>query len=397
MIGMIDTSGSGRLLPLLSPLVIGLASCGAASSGEKSSAQPGNGGFRVETLAQFDEPWAMDFDEGTGILLVTERAGTMKFRLPDGKIGTVSGVPKVAYGGQGGLGDVVFAPGQNRSGRSLDGKTIYLSWAEAGSATERGAVVGRARLACGQPLSCTLADLKVIWRQQPKVTGQGHYSHRIAFSPDGRHLFVASGERQKMTPAQQLDNNLGKVLRLNLDGTPATGNPFAGKGSPADQIWSYGHRNILGLAFDPQGRLWDLEHGPAGGDELNLVKPGQNYGWPVVSDGDHYDGRAIPRHRTRPDLAAPAISWNPVIAPGDFIFYSGDLFPQWKGQVLTGGMKPNVLVRVAIEGEKAREVSRTPMEHRLREIEQGPDGAVWLLEDGKESGAGRLLRLTPAQ
>jgi glucose/arabinose dehydrogenase len=238
--------------------------------------------------------------------------------------------------------------------------------------------------------------LKVIWRQTPKVTGGGHYSHRIAFSPDGKYLFLSSGDRQKMTPAQELTSNLGKVLRLNLDGTPASGNPFAAKGSPADQIWSYGHRNLLGLAFDPQGRLWDLEHGPAGGDELNLVKPGQNYGWPLVSDGDHYDGKPIPRHSTRSDLAAPAISWNPVIAPGDFLFYTGDMFPQWKGQVLVGGMKPNVLVRVAIDGEKAREVARTRVEHRIRDIAQGPDGAVWLLEDGKDEGASRLLRLVPA-
>lgn len=394
MIGMLDISGSGRLLAFVSPL-IALASCGAASPGEKPTAASASGGFRVETVAQFDEPWAMDFDESSGILLVTERAGTMKFRMPDGRIGDVSGTPKVAYGGQGGLGDVVFAPGRRTGGKSLNGRTIYLSWAEAGQGDTRGAALGRATLSCPQPLACTLQGLKVIWRQVPKVTGQGHYSHRIAFSPDGTYLFVSSGERQKFTPAQDLSTNLGKVLRLNLDGTPAAGNPFAAKGSPANQIWSYGHRNVLGLAFDAQGRLWDLEHGPAGGDELNLVKPGQNYGWPLVSDGDHYDGRPIPRHATRPDLAGPAISWNPVIAPGDFIFYSGDLFSQWKGQVLIGGMKPNVFVRVAIEGEKAREVSRTPMEHRIREIEQGPDGAVWLLEDGKEAGAGRLLKLTP--
>jgi glucose/arabinose dehydrogenase len=388
--------GSGRLLALISPLGIAVASCADASVGEKATeTAKADGGFRTEVVAQFDKPWAMDFDEGTGILLVTEQRGTMKFRLPDGRLGQIGGLPKVAYGGQGGLGDVVFAPGQTAKSASLDGRTIYLSWAEAGTGTTRGAVVGRATLACPSALACSLQDLKVIWHQTPKVEGQGHYSHRIAFSPDGRYLFLSSGERQKFTPAQDLNTNLGKVLRLNLDGTPAAGNPFAAKGSPADQIWSYGHRNVLGLAFDAQGRLWDMEHGPAGGDEINLVKPGRNYGWPLVSNGDHYDGRAIPRHDTRPDLAAPAISWNPVIAPGDFIIYSGNAFPRWQGQALVGGMNPNVLVRVAFDGEKAREVSRIPMQHRIREIEQGPDGAVWILEDGKEDGAGRLLKLTP--
>jgi glucose/arabinose dehydrogenase len=228
------------------------------------------------------------------------------------------------------------------------------------------------------------------------VTGSGHFSHRIAFSPDGRHLFVASGERQKFTPAQDMGQNLGKIVRLLPDGTPAPGNPFAGQGGVAAQVWTLGHRNILGLKFDAQGRLWDLEHGPRGGDELNLVKPGQNYGWPIVSNGDHYDGRSIPRHSTRPEFAAPAISWNPVIAPGDFIFYRGDQFRGWKGQAIIGGMSPNVLVRVAIEGEKAREVARHPMPHRIRDITEREDGSIWLLEDGEEAGAGRLLKLIPA-
>jgi glucose/arabinose dehydrogenase len=394
---MVETYGSGRLWALLSPLGIALASCGAASPGEKASPEAApDKAFRTQVVAQFDGPWAMDFDEGTGILLVTEQKGTMKLRLPDGRIGQVSGMPKVDYGGQGGLGDVVFAPGQKAPGTTLDGRTIYLSWVEADTGDTRGAALGRGTLACASALSCQLDGLKIIWRQQPKVTGRGHFSHRIAFSPDGKYLFVTSGERQKFTPAQDLSNNLGKVLRLNLDGTPAAGNPFVAKGSPANQIWSYGHRNLLGLAFDAQGRLWDMEHGPAGGDEINLIEPGRNYGWPMVSNGDNYDGTPIPRHATRPDLTPPAISWNPVIAPGDFIIYSGKLFPQWQGQALVGGMSPDVLVRVAFDGETAREVARTPMPHRIREVEQGPDGAVWLLEDGKESGGSRLLKLVPA-
>ncbi|WP_419956744.1 PQQ-dependent sugar dehydrogenase [Novosphingobium kalidii] len=400
---MTDTTGFGRLLASVSPLLIALASCGASSSGENArgaaesaASEPAtdSDGFHIEPLAQFDEPWAMDLDKSTGIQLITERKGTMKLRLPDGRIGEVSGMPEVAYGGQGGLGDVVFAPGQS-GGDSLDGRTIYLSWAEAGQENTYGAAVGRGTLTCTQPTSCDLRGLEVIWRQEPKVTGQGHYSHRIAFSPDGSHLFISSGDRQKMTPAQDLSNTLGTIVRLNLDGTPAAGNPFADRGSPSDQIWSYGHRNMLGLAFGPDGRLWAMEHGPAGGDEINLIKPGQNYGWPLVSEGEHYDGKPIPDNDTRPDLTAPAISWDPVIAPGNFIFYSGEAFPQWKGEALVGGMKPNVLVRVDFDGETAREVARYPMEHRIRELQQAPDGSVWLLEDGKEAGAGRLLKLAP--
>ncbi|MFC0203060.1 PQQ-dependent sugar dehydrogenase [Novosphingobium soli] len=381
-----------QLLLALSPLGIALASCGSAATGEKAPSPAADSGtpFAVEPVAQFDEPWAMAFDAGTGTLFVTERKGTIRFRAPDGTSGEVTGVPKVAYGGQGGLGDFLFAPGQ--TGATLDRRVVYLSWAEAGQGDTRGAAVGRADLVCTEPTRCSLQNLKVIWRQVPKVSGSGHYSHRLAFSPDGQYLFIASGERQKMTPAQDLGTNLGKIVRLLPDGTPAQGNPFADKPAPTNQIWSYGHRNVLGLAFDAQGRLWDLEHGPAGGDELNLVRPGANYGWPLVSDGDHYDGRAIPRNATRPDLAQSAITWNPVIAPGDFIFYSGDRFPAWKGQALITGLVATGLVRVRIEGDKAIEEARYPMDNRIREIRQGPDGAIWLLEDGE---GGRLLKLTP--
>lgn len=348
----------------------------------------------MERIAGFDEPWAMAFDPGTGTLFVTERKGQLRYRMPDGRTGTVSGVPRVDYGGQGGLGDFIFAPG--RTGPTLDRRTVYLSWAETGSGDTRGAAVGRAELVCDPRMACRLEGLKVIWRQMPKVTGSGHYSHRLAFSPDGKYLFVSSGERQKFTPAQDLGSNLGKIVRLLPDGTPAPGNPFAGKPSPTDQIWSLGHRNVLGLAFDQLGRLWDLEHGPRGGDELNLVKPGRNYGWPLVSNGDHYDGRPIPRHSTRPDLAAPAISWNPVIAPGDFIFYTGGKFPAWKGQALIASLTLPGLVRVRIDGEKAVEEARYRFDNRIREIRQGPDGAIWLLEDGPAPASGHLLKLLPA-
>jgi glucose/arabinose dehydrogenase len=364
-----------------------LASCNAAPAQQGGGKQAETArGWTIENRGTFDEPWAMAFEPGTGSLFVTERGGRLKFVQPNGRLGTVTGLPEVDYGGQGGLGDVAFAPDYATS------RTLYLSWAEAGPGRTNGAAVGRARLVCEEHDSCRLEGLQVIWRQAPKVSGHVHYSHRLAFSPDGRYLFVSSGERFKFTPAQDLSVNLGKVLRLLPDGRPAPGNPFADRGGVSAQIWTYGHRNVLGLAFDGQGRLWDLEHGPKGGDELNLLAPGQNYGWPLVSNGDNYDGSAIPRHSTRPDLAAPAISWNPVIAPGDFIFYSGDRFPAWKGNAIIAGMVYPGLVRVAVEGTTAREVERIDLDHRIREIEQGPDGAIWVLEDG---GGGRLRKIVP--
>lgn len=390
---------SRLFLVAVSPVAIALASCGSAASGDKASAAATGGTpFKVAQVASFDEPWAMDIDKATGAMIVTEKKGKIRLRLADGTMGEVTGAPTVAYGGQGGLGDVIFAPPQVQSGqtgKTLDGRVVYLSWAEAGDGDTRGAAVGKGTLSCPQPASCALQGLNVIWRQVPKVSGEGHYSHRLVFSPDGKYLFVSSGERQKFTPAQDLGTNLGKIVRLLPDGTPAPGNPHADKAAPTNQIWSYGHRNVLGLVFDDKGQLWDLEHGPAGGDEINLVKPGQNYGWPLVSDGDNYDGKPIPRHKTRPDLAAPAISWNPVIAPGDFIFYTGQQFPQWQGQFLIASFSVPGLVRVRIDGEKAVDEARYPLDNRIREIQQGLDGSIWLLEDGPAPDSGRLLHLTP--
>ncbi|MEO5587385.1 MAG: PQQ-dependent sugar dehydrogenase, partial [Novosphingobium sp.] len=275
----------------LSPLAALAASCQAAPAEEKTTSGP----FTVTEIAHFDEPWALAFIPGTPLALITERKGKLKLWEEGGAVRDVAGVPTVAYGGQGGLGDIALAPDFAASG------TVYLSWAEAGENGTRGAAVGRAKLVLeGTP---RLDGLQVIWRQTPKVAGGGHFSHRILFSPDGRFLFLSSGDRQKFTPAQAMDQNLGKIVRLLPDGTSAPGNPFADKpGAFADkpgtavarQFWSIGHRNVLGLKFDAQGRLWDLEHGPRGGDELNLVKPGQNYGWPIVSNGDNYDGTPIP-------------------------------------------------------------------------------------------------------
>lgn len=342
--------------------------------------------FEAAPVATFDEPWAMTFLPD-GRLLVTEKAGTLRlWRRGSDAIGTIAGVPEVAYGGQGGLGDVVLHPAFDQNGY------VYLSWAEAGQGDERGAVVGRAKLVLDDQGGGRLDALQVIWRQTPKVTGSGHYGHRIAFGPDG-HLWITSGDRQKLDPAQDLSTTLGKVIRLRDDGTAPADNPFASQGGVATEIWSLGHRNPLGLAFDAQGRLWTNEMGPRGGDELNLIERGENYGWPTVSNGDHYDGRAIPDHDTRPEFNAPEVTWNPVISPSGFIIYSGAAFPAWQGSGFIGGLSSEALIRVEFDGDTAREAQRFDMGERIREVEQGPDGALWLLEDG---ASGRLLELTPA-
>ena len=378
------------LFALLSLPAIALASCGSTNSGD-SGVQSVS--YQTTEMGEFDRPWAMAFAPGTPVVFITEKEGSMKFvDTSNGVTGEVTGVPEVDYGGQGGFGDVAFLPSE--ASDVLDRRTIYLSWAEAGENDTRGAVVGKGTLICGEVADdCRIDGLEVIWRQAPKVTGRGHYSHKLAFSPDGQYLYVASGDRQKLDPAQDTSNTLGSIVRLNLDGTPAAGNPLADRGSPSDQIWSWGHRNILGLQFAPDGSLWDLEHGPAGGDELNKVERAANYGWPVVSDGDHYDGRDIPDHATRPEFKAAAIGWTPVIAPGDFIFYTGDVFPGWKGDALIAGLAVEALVEVAMDGDSATETARYSFERRLRDIAQGPDGSVWLIEDGE---GGRLLKLSPA-
>ncbi|MBX9644384.1 MAG: PQQ-dependent sugar dehydrogenase [Novosphingobium sp.] len=365
-----------KLLIALSPLVLLAASCGHSATGD--SPPPASAivedAFKVEVLGTFDQPWAMAVLPGGVHVLVTEKPGKLKLWNRDG-IRELPGAPTVDYGGQGGLGDVVLAPDFDKSG------VFYLSWAEAGTGETRGAVVARGQFAKG-PIP-KIETLDVIWRQSPKVTGRGHYSHRMVVSPDRKYLYIASGDRQKLQPAQDPKSDLGKVIRLPID---AAGKPTG----PAEQV-SLGHRNILGLQFNAKGQLWEIEHGPAGGDELNLVKPGANYGWPVVSEGDHYSGEKIPRHSTRPDLAAPALSWTPVIAPGGMIFYSGAMWPEWKDQLLIGAMDPTAIVRVRIDGEKAREVARYPMDKRIRAVAQASDGSLYVLEDGK---GGRLLKLT---
>ena len=386
----------------LSPLLLA-ASCGSTPSGNNSVATaPTTGGgtakdqvfdgeFAITEHGTFDEPWASAFIPGSRMLFITEKPGTAKIvDTQNGNVINVTGLPQVDYGGQGGLGDVAFL--QSEASRDTANRTIYLSWVEAGQGDTRGAVVGRGQLLCMESASCSIEGLDIVWRQAPKVTGRGHYSHRIAFSPDEEYMFVASGERQKQTPAQDTSNTLGTIVRLNLDGTPAAGNPLADRGSPSDQIWSWGHRNILGLAFDSEGRLWELEHGPAGGDELNLVEEGANYGWPERSNGDNYDGSNLPDHSPDDGFEKFVINWTPVSTPADMIFYSGDLFSGWKGDIIFPGLKTQALFRLDVNGTQASEAARFDMGERLRAVAEGPDGALWVLEDGEN---GRLLELRP--
>ena len=363
----------------------------AANGSAETQAARGAQGlpFQIQPVGQFDQPWAMTFVSANSAL-VTERPGRLWLWHPrDGSRIAVSGVPQVDAGGQGGLGDVVAHPNFARN------NLVYLSWVEAGEGDTRGAVVGRAELVIDNmgTGAAELRNLQIIWRQAPKVTGRGHFGHRIAFSRDG-HLFITNGERQQFAPAQDPAQTLGKIVRLNDDGTVPADNPWASRGGVAAQFWTMGHRNPLGLAFDAEGRLWEHEMGPRGGDEFNLIQRGQNYGYPIVSNGDNYDRSDIPDHPTRPEFAAPQVFWNPSISPAGMMIYSGSMFPRWRGDAFLGALSGQALVRIDLNGATAREGDRWPMGARIREVEQGPDGAIYLLEDGGQGSRGRLLRLT---
>ncbi|MDP9198116.1 MAG: PQQ-dependent sugar dehydrogenase [Pseudomonadota bacterium] len=355
-----------------------------------------NSPFQIEPIASFDEPWALA-QLPDGRMLVTERKGNLFIVTQQGEVtARVRGVPDVDYGGQGGLGDVALHP------QFAENRLVYLSFAEGGPGGTRGAAVVRGVLEETED-RVALSKIEVIWRQYPKLSGYGHYGHRLLFDDEG-YLWISSGDRQKFTPAQDMQSNVGKILRLNDDGSIPKDNPFVDHpsrdalvddGGVYGEIWSLGHRNPLGIAFDPDGRLWGAEMGPAGGDELNLIKRGANYGYPIVSNGDHYDGREIPDHETRPEFEKPAVTWTPVISPGKLMFYRGTLFPNWRGNGLIAGLSAQAIIRVELEGERAREVERYPMGARIRTVVEAPDGSLWVLEDERGGSGGRLLKLTP--
>lgn len=370
---------------------------------QSSSQKPA---FTTEAIARFDQPWAMSAlpkrDDESLKLLVTQKTGELL--IVDTLTGLktrVEGVPNVAYGGQGGLGDIILAPDFATT------NTIYLSYAEAGTGADSnkfGAKVIKAKLAGLNSDTPSLQAITPIWQQNMKVEGQGHYSHRLLFSPDGRYLYISSGDRQQKDPAQDMSVNLGKIIRLNPDGSIPSDNPFVSSnpsGNNSDayniaaQFWTLGHRNVLGMVFDDQGRLWAHEMGPRGGDEFNLIEKGKNYGWPEVSNGRNYSGTDIPDHDTRPEFEAPKITWTPVISPSSMTIYelgSHNDFPAWQGDALISGLSSKALIVAAWDdNNQATERYRYDMGERIRSV-LAVDGTVWLLEDGNEAA---LLKLIP--
>jgi glucose/arabinose dehydrogenase len=338
------------------------------------------GTIKVETVATgLSHPWGLAFLPD-GRMLVTERSGTLRLVSKDGKLSPpLSGVPQVIVAGQGGLLDVAIDPDFKSN------NLVYLTYSEPG---EGGASTAVARGKLGES---GLDGVEVIFRQEPKVEGGNHFGSRLVFAPDGK-LFVTLGERFTFAPAQDLTNDLGKIVRINPDGSVPKDNPFVGRKDARPEIWSYGHRNPQGAAIHPEtGKLWETEFGPMGGDELNIPQAGQNYGWPVVSWGSHYDGRAIPKPPTHPEFADAIYHWNPVISPSGITFYTGDAIPPWRGNLLIAGLSSQAIVRLTLDGEKVVGEERIPMGARIRDVVQGPDGAVYALTD---EGNGEILRLT---
>ena len=360
-----------------------------ASNAWANNIVTGSAGSRLEgkVISEFGSPWAMSFIDSKN-LLITTKSGELWLINTSGEQSLVSGVPKVFAGGQGGLGDIVPHP------KFLQNNLVYISYINSENAgkTRYASVIRASLVRSDRP---HLKNVEPIWNQIPARSGKGHFSHRITFGLDGTQhkdkVFITSGDRQEQTPAQEWDMALGKIIRLNDDGTVPTDNPFQDKGSLAKTFWTVGHRNALGLAFAKNGELWAHEMGPRHGDELNLIVAGRNYGWPIVSEGNHYSGVKIPIHETRPEFMAPKLYWVPTVAPSGLIFYEGDEFPEWKGNAFIGGLKSKALVRIGFNNGEPFEAERFSWSKRVREVEIDPDGAIWVLEDGP---SGRLIKFT---
>ena len=360
-----------------------------ASNAWANNVVTGSAGSRLEgkVFSEFTSPWAMSFINSDN-LMVTTKAGKLWLVNTSGEQSLVSGVPKVFAGGQGGLGDVVLHPNYAKN------KLVYISYINSDNAGKtRYASVIRGTLENSDKPQ--LKNIETIWEQKPARSGKGHFSHRIAFGLDGTQhagkIFITSGDRQEQTPAQQWDMALGKIIRLNEDGTIPMDNPFQDKGDLAKTFWTVGHRNALGIAFAKNGQLWAHEMGPRHGDELNLIVAGENYGWPIVSEGNHYSGVKIPVHETRPEFMTPKLYWVPTVAPSGLIFYEGDEFSDWKGNAFIGGLKSKALIRIGFNNGEPFEAERFSWSRRVREVEMGHDGAIWVLEDGP---SGRLIKFT---
>jgi aldose sugar dehydrogenase len=363
------------------------------------------GSVTIEPLARLEYPWGMALLPD-GRLLVTEKPGRLRVFANKTLSDPIENLPAVAYtpkpNEQGGLLDVAVDPDFAQNQR------IYLSYSEEAPQATPAVHAADPRFGNSLDLSDTrllggavasarldgtrLADVQVIWRQEPKTIARGHFGHRIVVARDGT-LFITSGERMRFDPAQSLASNLGKVVRINRDGSIPKDNPFVGKPGARGDVWSLGHRNMLAAAVHPAtGQLWVVEMGPLGGDELNVIEPGGNYGWPIVSDGDNYDKSPIPDHTTRPEFKAPSRTWTPVISPSGALFYSGSLFP-WRGSLVVGGLSSKAIVRLAIEGTRVTAEERIDMQRRIRDLIELPDGALLAITDDRNA---ELLRLTPA-
>jgi glucose/arabinose dehydrogenase len=371
----------------LRAVLIGLAWVFAAGTSAASVPAPVSGALRVQTVATgLEHPWALAFLPEGGYL-VTERPGRMRIVDEQGRLGpALEGLPEVAVRGQGGLLDLALDTGFERN------RTLYFCFSEPAEGGTNSTALARARLPAG---SARLEDVRVIFSQQPRVASPLHFGCRIVQMPDG-HLVLALGERyHRMQEAQKLDNHLGKVVRLTSEGAPAPGNPWIGRAGARPEIWSYGHRNPQGATLGPDGRLWMHEHGPQGGDEINLPLPGRNYGWPVVTFGEQYGGGPVGEGITaKPGMEPPLYHWTPSIAPSGMAFLTSDRYgAAWRGNLFVGSLKFSQLVRLELAGARVvREHRLDGVGERVRDVRLGPDGLLYLLTD---SPKGRLLRVVP--